>query len=90
MPAARLSAHDENLRDGDIASGAVTTWQMIARPRLAQDPHHLGDVGRGTRAYLASAATPPGPGVHGMGGYLAAQSLLRRRGVGTVLGGAQT
>ena len=90
VPAARLSAHDENLRDGDIASGAVTTWQMIARPRLAQDPHHLGDVGLGARAYLASAATPPGPGVHGMGGYLAAQSLLRRRGLRTARGGAQT
>ncbi|PFG37367.1 phytoene dehydrogenase-like protein [Flavimobilis soli] len=80
-PAVRLSEHDENLRDGDIASGAITTWQMVARPRLAWEPHLLGDVGRGSRAYLASAATPPGPGVHGMGGFLAAQSLLRRRGL---------
>ena len=80
VPASGLASHDENLRDGDIASGAITTWQMVARPRLAWDPHLLGSVGRGSRAYLASAATPPGPGVHGMGGYLAAQSLLRRRG----------
>lgn len=81
VPAAALSEHDENLRDGDIAAGAITTWQMVARPRLTWDPHLLGEVGGGARAYLASAATPPGPGVHGMGGHLAARSLLRHRGL---------
>lgn len=81
VPAAALADHDENLAAGDIASGAVTAWQMLARPRLAWDPHLLGDVGGGARAFLASAATPPGPGVHGMGGWLAARSLLRRRGL---------
>lgn len=79
VPAARMSAHDENLVGGDIATGAVTAWQMLARPRLAPDPHLLGDVD-GRLVLLGSAATPPGPGVHGMGGHLAALSLLRRRG----------
>lgn len=80
VPASRMSAHDENLLGGDIAAGAVTVWQMVARPRLACDPHHLGDVD-GRRVMLGSSATPPGPGVHGMSGYLAARSLLRRRGM---------
>ncbi|MGP7960169.1 phytoene desaturase family protein [Sanguibacter sp. A247] len=80
VPAAHLSAHDENLLGGDIATGAVTAWQMLARPRLAPDPHLLGEVG-GRLVLLGSAASPPGPGVHGMGGYLAARSLLARRGV---------
>lgn len=80
VPASRMSAHDENLLGGDIAAGAVTAWQMLARPRLAADPHHLGEVD-GRHVLLGSSATPPGPGVHGMSGHLAALSLLRRRGV---------
>lgn len=80
VPAARLVDHGDNLTGGDIAAGAVTAWQMIARPRLALDPHHLGTVD-GRIVQLGSSATPPGPGVHGMGGHLAARSLLARRGL---------
>ncbi|QIK84337.1 NAD(P)/FAD-dependent oxidoreductase [Sanguibacter sp. HDW7] len=87
LPAARLVEHDANLAGGDIATGAVTAWQMLARPRLAADPYLLGKVD-GRLVVLGSAATPPGPGVHGMSGHLAAASLLRRRGREDGRGGA--
>lgn len=61
-----------NLVGGDIAAGAVGLRQLVARPLPSPDPWH---VGRGV--FLCSAAAAPGPGVHGMGGYLAARSVLR-------------
>ncbi|MGT2426637.1 phytoene desaturase family protein [Amnibacterium kyonggiense] len=71
--AADVGAWDANLGGGDIAAGAVTLRQLLARPIPTGDPWHLG---RGL--YLCSAAAAPGPGVHGQGGHLAARSLLRR------------
>ena len=43
-------------------------------PRAALDPYATGIDG----VYLCSAATPPGAGAHGMCGYNAANSALRR------------
>ena len=64
---------DRNLVGGDIAAGAVTLRQLLARPLPSAEPWHLADG-----LYLCSAAAAPGPGVHGQGGWLAARSLLRR------------
>ncbi|WP_251150169.1 NAD(P)/FAD-dependent oxidoreductase [Cellulosimicrobium sp. Marseille-Q4280] len=74
VPAAEMSRHDESYVDGDIAGGAVTMWQMVARPSLRPDPYAVGLEG----VYLCSASTPPGPGVHGLGGWYAARRVLRR------------
>ncbi|AEG45466.1 NAD(P)/FAD-dependent oxidoreductase [Isoptericola variabilis] len=71
-PAARLAEHDANYVGGDIAAGAVSMWQMIARPTARPDPYAAGGG-----AYLCSSSTPPGPGVHGMGGWHAARRALR-------------
>lgn len=72
-PADRMSAHNANHLDGDISAGALTTWQLVARPRLVPDPYAVPVDG----VYLCSSATPPGPGVHGLCGANAALSALR-------------
>jgi len=59
---------------GDIANGAHTLPQLFMRPRWAIDPYATS----ASDLYLCSAATPPGGGVHGMCGYHAARSALRR------------
>jgi phytoene dehydrogenase-like protein len=46
---------------------------MLLRPTLSRYATPLKGV------YLCSAATPPGGGVHGMCGYLAARQALRDR-----------
>ena len=66
------SAYNPNYIGGDIAGGAMTPWQTIARPRLALDPYLTSVPG----VWLCSQSTPPGPGVHGMCGWHAAGSVL--------------
>jgi len=67
-----MAEHNANYVGGDISAGAATMWQMLARPALRVDPYRAaGGV------YLCSASTPPGPGVHGMGGWHAARRALR-------------
>ena len=71
---AALARGNVNVVGGDPGSGAQTLWQTIARPVPTPDPYATPLPG----VYLCSAATPPGPGVHGMCGYRAAASALRR------------
>ncbi|MEU3273279.1 NAD(P)/FAD-dependent oxidoreductase [Saccharomonospora sp. NPDC006951] len=73
-PATALATYNDNYVAGDIAGGSVDVRQLLARPTPRLDPYGtpLGGV------YLCSASTPPGPGVHGMAGYHAAKSILRR------------
>jgi phytoene dehydrogenase-like protein len=71
---AALAARNANYIGGDIITGANTPWQTLIRPRLALDPYSTGVDG----VYICSAATPPGAGAHGMNGYNAARSALRR------------
>jgi phytoene dehydrogenase-like protein len=71
--ASDLEEHDPNYVGGDIASGAPTMRQLIARPVVSTDPWRTPVPG----TYLASSSVPPGPSVHGMGGAYAAQSALR-------------
>jgi len=73
---ATLEAHNANYVGGDIGGGANDLWQVLARPTLRWDPYSTPNP----RFFLASAATPPGGGVHGMGGVGAARAVLRRLG----------
>ena len=70
---ADLETWNANYVGGDIAAGATGPMQLAMRPRLTPQPWLTGVKG----AYLCSAATLPGPGVHGMCGQNAATTALR-------------
>ena len=72
--APRMEAYDANHVGGDINTGLGDLRGVIARPALRWDPYATPVRG----IYLCSSATPPGGGVHGMSGHLAARSALRR------------
>jgi len=69
--AADLARWNPNLAGGDISGGAMTFSQLLLRPteRLYSTSN--------PRVYLCSSSTPPGGGVHGMCGHLAALRALQ-------------
>ncbi|MER7013484.1 NAD(P)/FAD-dependent oxidoreductase [Saccharopolyspora sp. NPDC000359] len=74
---AEIAEHNPNFAGGNIMTGAKTARQLVLGPRSTLTPHDVGLPGH----YLCSAATPPGPGAHGMcGAHAAARALkyLRR------------
>jgi phytoene dehydrogenase-like protein len=69
--ATALADWNPNLLGGDISGGAMNLSQLLFRP-----------TARGYRTsnpsvYLCSSSTPPGGGVHGMCGHLAALAALQ-------------
>ncbi|MGB3330892.1 MAG: NAD(P)/FAD-dependent oxidoreductase [Thermomicrobiales bacterium] len=68
-----LASANPNLVGGDIGAGEVSLLQLVKRPVLARAPWRTPIP----RVYLCSAATPPGPAVHGMGGFHAMHLALR-------------
>jgi len=74
---ARLETANANDVGGDIGGGRLDLRQLFTRPSLRiLDPYATPDAA----IYLCSASTPPGGGVHGASGMLAARSALRRLG----------
>lgn len=71
---AQYEQHNPNFVGGDIAGGANIMSQFLVRPFAKLDPYATPNE----RIYLCSSSTPPGGGVHGMCGYWAAKSALRR------------
>ena len=69
---AAMELHNANLVGGDIAGGDSGLSQFVRRPALSPHPWRTPLPG----VYLCSASTPPGAGVHGMGGYHAARLAL--------------
>ncbi|OBG21286.1 dehydrogenase [Mycolicibacterium celeriflavum] len=74
VPAARLGEHNANLVGGDIGVGGNTLMHALGGPTPRLNPWSTPVPG----VYLCSSATPPGGGVHGMAGYFAARTVLRR------------
>jgi phytoene dehydrogenase-like protein len=68
---AQLERWNANLVGGDLSGGAMTPRQLVFRPTPSLYETALANV------FLCSASTPPGGGVHGMCGHLAALRALR-------------
>ena len=67
--------YNPNYIGGDI-NGGVQNWrQLFTRPVARLNPYTTPLP----NLFLCSSATPPGGGVHGMCGYHAAQTVLRRQ-----------
>jgi phytoene dehydrogenase-like protein len=71
---AAMERRNPNLVGGDISGGYGGLSQLVRRPSLSPRPWATPLPG----VYLCSASTPPGAGVHGMGGYHAARLALAR------------
>ncbi|MGW8481814.1 phytoene desaturase family protein [Microbacterium sp. NPDC055903] len=81
VPASSREAINPSDVGGDILAGAFTIRQAIRRPVLSTAPWRTPMKG----VYLASASTPPGPGVNGMAGWHAARTALRDAGTPATL-----
>jgi phytoene dehydrogenase-like protein len=71
---ADLESYDANYIGGDINGGRQDLRQHFARPVLSLTPYSTPTKD----LYLCSSSTPPGGGVHGMCGHLAARAALKR------------
>jgi phytoene dehydrogenase-like protein len=72
MDTAAMETHDANLVGGDIGGGSAKLTQFLRRPAYSLRPWETPVPG----LYICSASTPPGAGVHGMGGWQAAKLAL--------------
>ncbi len=69
----QMAVYNPNYVGGDIVTGAKDIRQLVFGPRTTLNPYRLGIPGM----YICSAATPPGPGAHGMCGANAATEALK-------------
>ena len=74
MGPAEMERRNANLVGGDITAGGSDLRQLWGRSLRGRNPYRTSIDG----VYLCSASTPPGVGVHGMCGYYAAMTALRR------------
>ena len=74
IPASQMHRHDANYVGGDIGVGGNTVLRALLGPTPRVNPWTTPIP----KAYLCSSATPPGGGVHGMSGFYAARTMLRK------------
>ncbi len=72
--AAQLEQYNANYIGGDINGGVQDIWQLFTRPTIQVNPYTTPLKG----VYLCSSSTPPGGGVHGLCGYYAATTALKK------------
>jgi phytoene dehydrogenase-like protein len=75
----QMAAYNPNYVGGDIMTGSKDIRQLMFGPRITLSPYRIGVPGM----YICSAATPPGPGAHGMCGANAAEVALAELKVST-------
>ncbi|WP_317891338.1 hypothetical protein [Saccharopolyspora pogona] len=68
-----LAEYNPNYVGGNVVTGAKNVPQLVFGPRTTFTPYDVGVPGH----FLCSAATPPGPGAHGMCGAQAAARALK-------------
>lgn len=68
----QMATFNANYAGGDIMTGSKDIRQLAFGPRITLSPYSIGIPGM----YICSAATPPGPGAHGMCGANAANLAL--------------
>ena len=73
MNCADVERYNPNYIGGDVNGGVQDIWQLFTRPVARLVPYYTGVKG----LYLCSSSTPPGGGVHGLGGYFAANAALK-------------
>jgi phytoene dehydrogenase-like protein len=76
MDCAEVERRNPNYVGGDINGGLQNVSQLFTRPVARPVPYSTPLAG----VYLCSSSSPPGGGVHGMGGYWAARAALRGQG----------
>ena len=69
----QMETFNPNLVGGDINGGLQDITQLFTRPVARISPYSTPNP----TIYICSSSTPPGGGVHGMGGYNAAQKVLK-------------
>jgi phytoene dehydrogenase-like protein len=72
MGSSDMERHNANLVGGDITGGAQDIRQLFTR-FVRTNPYATPIK----RLYMCSSSTPPGAGVHGMCGHLAARTALK-------------
>ena len=72
MSPRQIETYNPNYIGGAISGGVSDLRQLFSRPVSLYKPYRL----RGTSAFLCSASTPPGGGVHGLCGEYAAKEAI--------------
>ena len=74
MNCAEMESYNANYIGGDVVGGVTDLFQLFTRPVARWSPYTTPNG----KIFICSASTPPGAGVHGMCGYWAAESVMKR------------